>query len=63
MDNLKELGIECLTLDVDDHESIVKCFANVSVATGNQGVAYLVNNAGIGLIYTSTLQKGFKLIV
>lgn len=62
MANLEELGIECLTLDVDDHESIAKCFANVNEAVSDQGVAYLVNSAGIGMIYTSTyLSKDFSL--
>ena len=57
MENLKRLGIECLTLDVDAHESIVKCFANIKEVVGNQVVAYLVNNAGVGIVYTSTSQK------
>jgi 1-acylglycerone phosphate reductase len=62
MANLEELGIERLTLDVDDHESVTKCFANVNEAVGDQGVAYLVNSASIGMIYTSTsLSKDFSL--
>lgn len=46
--DLKECGIECLPLAVDDHASVLNCFDDVKKILGDQGLAFLVNNAGIG---------------
>lgn len=56
---LKELGIECVDLVVDDHESVKSCYENVKNLLGEskcgsedgeegKGLDYLVNNAGKG---------------
>ena len=46
--DLEKLGIQCLRLNVDDHQSIVDCFTDVKKALGDEGLSFLVNNAGIG---------------
>lgn len=61
--DLKDLGIECLTLTVDDHESVVKCFKDVERAVGSQGVAFLVNNAGTGTSLCWLPPLKWKLII
>lgn len=42
----EEFGIECLSLEVDSPESVEACFEEVKALVGNQGLNYLVNNAG-----------------
>lgn len=44
--DLAELGIETLSLVVDDLESVKACFADVETRLGDKGLDYLVNNAG-----------------
>ncbi|KAJ5403929.1 hypothetical protein N7509_003800 [Penicillium cosmopolitanum] len=44
--DLAELGIETLSLVVDDAESVKACFADVETRLGDKGLDYLVNNAG-----------------
>lgn len=43
--DLSELGIETLSLVVDDPESIKACLAEVESRLGDKGLDYLVNNA------------------
>ncbi|KAJ5747979.1 uncharacterized protein N7511_009675 [Penicillium nucicola] len=43
--DLAELGIETLSLTVDDSESVKACFADVEKRLGDKGLDYLVNNA------------------
>lgn len=43
--DLAELGIETLSLVVDDPESVKACFADVETRLGDKGLDYLVNNA------------------
>jgi 1-acylglycerone phosphate reductase len=43
--DLAELGIETLSLVVDDEESVKACFADVKTRVGDKGLDYLVNNA------------------
>ena len=44
--DLKDLGIECLTLTVDNYRSVVECFEEVEKVVGDKGLAFLMNNAG-----------------
>ena len=44
--DLKDLGIETLSLVVDDQSSIDACRKQVNEALGKSGLSYLVNNAG-----------------
>jgi 1-acylglycerone phosphate reductase len=43
--DLAELGMETLSLVVDDPESVKACFADVETRLGDKGLDYLVNNA------------------
>lgn len=43
--DLAELGIETLSLVVDDAESVKECFNDVETRLGDKGLDYLVNNA------------------
>lgn len=43
--DLADLGIETLSLVVDDLESVKACFADVETRLGDKGLDYLVNNA------------------
>jgi len=43
--DLAELGIETLSLVVDDEESVKECFHDVETRLGDKGLDYLVNNA------------------
>ena len=43
--DLAELGIETLSLVVDDPASVRACFADVETRLGDKGLDYLVNNA------------------
>lgn len=43
--DLAELGIETLSLVVDEPESVKACFADVETRLGDKGLDYLVNNA------------------
>ena len=36
---------------MDDHDSVLQCFKRVSVMLGEEGLAVLVNNDGIGMFY------------
>jgi 1-acylglycerone phosphate reductase len=45
LEDLAALGIETLSLTVDDEDSIQLCFAEVERRLGDQGLDYLVNNA------------------
>ncbi|KAJ5366798.1 hypothetical protein N7541_000739 [Penicillium brevicompactum] len=44
--DLADLGIETLSLTVDDPENVKACFADVEKRLGDKGLDYLVNNAG-----------------
>ncbi|KAJ6080003.1 hypothetical protein N7467_009756 [Penicillium canescens] len=46
LSDLAELGIETLSLVVDDPENVKACFADVEKRLGDKGLDYLVNNAG-----------------
>ncbi|KAL4869340.1 hypothetical protein BDV12DRAFT_196393 [Aspergillus spectabilis] len=46
LEDLAVLGIETLSLTVDDEDSVQLCFAEVERRLGDQGLDYLVNNAG-----------------
>lgn len=43
--DLAEIGIEALSLVVDNPESVKACFADVKTRLGDKGLDYLVNNA------------------
>jgi 1-acylglycerone phosphate reductase len=45
LSDLAELGIETLSLVVDDQENVKACFADVEKRLGDKGLDYLVNNA------------------
>ncbi|KAJ5543145.1 Glucose/ribitol dehydrogenase [Penicillium sp. DV-2018c] len=44
--DLADIGIETLSLTVDDPESVKACYADVETRLGDKGLDYLVNNAG-----------------
>ncbi|KAL4956200.1 hypothetical protein BDW69DRAFT_93589 [Aspergillus filifer] len=46
LEDLASLGIEALSLTVDDEDSVQLCFAEVKRRLGDKGLDYLVNNAG-----------------
>ncbi|PWY64744.1 putative short chain dehydrogenase/reductase [Aspergillus heteromorphus CBS 117.55] len=46
IEDLAALGVETLSLVVDDEDSIRQCFADVKAKLGEKGLDYLVNNAG-----------------
>ncbi|KAL2832390.1 hypothetical protein BDW59DRAFT_139170 [Aspergillus cavernicola] len=46
LEDLAVLGIESLSLIVDDEDSVQLCFAEVKRRLGDRGLDYLVNNAG-----------------
>ena len=46
IDDLEALGIETLSLVVDDDTSVKTCYAEVEKRVGQRGLDYLVNNAG-----------------
>ncbi|KAJ5632254.1 Glucose/ribitol dehydrogenase [Penicillium lividum] len=46
LSDLAGLGIETLSLVVDDLESVKACYAEVETRLGDKGLDYLVNNAG-----------------
>ncbi|EHA27542.1 dehydrogenase [Aspergillus niger ATCC 1015] len=46
IEDLASIGIETLSLTVDDEESVRRCFAEVKGKLGEKGLDYLVNNAG-----------------
>ena len=48
-DRLRELGLRPLTIDVTDGASIQAAAAEVADATGGDGIAGLVNNAGVAI--------------
>ncbi|MCJ1310810.1 hypothetical protein MMC25_004477 [Agyrium rufum] len=56
--SLSDLGIETLSLTVDDHESVAACFSEVSKLlrsnSGSGGLNYLINNAGKGYTCPAT---------
>jgi NADP-dependent 3-hydroxy acid dehydrogenase YdfG len=45
--DLKERGIECVALSVDDPDSVKACHVTVSELLNGKGLDYLFNNAGI----------------
>lgn len=45
--DLQDLGIECFSLDVTDDDSIINCFNRISKEVGDEGLSFLVNNAGL----------------
>jgi hypothetical protein len=47
---LKALGIECLTLTVDDPTSVAACHDQVVTLLDGEGLHYLINNAGFGML-------------
>ncbi|KAJ5824295.1 Glucose/ribitol dehydrogenase [Penicillium robsamsonii] len=44
--DLADLGIETLSLTVDDLDNVKACFADVEKRLGDKGLDYLINNAG-----------------
>ncbi|CDM26813.1 hypothetical protein DTO013E5_6992 [Penicillium roqueforti] len=44
--DLADIGIETLSLTVDDPENVKSCFTEVEKRLGDKGLDYLVNNAG-----------------
>ncbi|RDW67108.1 uncharacterized protein DSM5745_08974 [Aspergillus mulundensis] len=46
LDDLEAVGIETLSLTVDDEGSVQLCFAEIERRLGDKGLDYLVNNAG-----------------
>ncbi|MCJ1413081.1 hypothetical protein MMC19_007183 [Ptychographa xylographoides] len=44
--DLSGLGMECLSLVVDEESSVQACFAEVQKRVGDSGLDYLFNNAG-----------------
>ncbi|KAI9933407.1 hypothetical protein MW887_007880 [Aspergillus wentii] len=46
IEDLETLGIETLSLVVDDEESVRSCYVEVESRLGEKGLDYLVNNAG-----------------
>lgn len=45
IEDLRSLGIETLSLVVDDEHSVQSCYAEVERRLGEKGLDYLVNNA------------------
>lgn len=45
LEDLETLGIETLTLVVDDENSVQSCYAEVERRLGEKGLDYLINNA------------------
>ena len=45
IEDLAELGIDCLSLEVDKPEEVERCMREVEALTGGE-LGYLVNNAG-----------------
>jgi 1-acylglycerone phosphate reductase len=45
LSDLAGLGIETLSLVVDDLESVKTCYADVETRLGDKGLEFLVNNA------------------
>lgn len=45
LQSLAALGIETLSLIVDDERSVQSCYAEVRERLGEKGLDYLVNNA------------------
>jgi 1-acylglycerone phosphate reductase len=43
--DLQEVGIETVSLVVDDEQSVKDCYAEVQKSVGDRGLDYLVNNA------------------
>lgn len=43
--DLADIGIETLSLTVDDPENVKSCFTEVEKRLGDKGLDYLVNNA------------------
>jgi len=48
--DLKALGIECLTLTLDDPTSVAACHDQVVTLLDGEGLHYLINNAGFGML-------------
>ncbi|KAL8791607.1 MAG: hypothetical protein Q9195_005812 [Heterodermia aff. obscurata] len=46
INDLADLGIECLSLEVDKPEEVERCLREVEALLGDTGLDYLVNNAG-----------------
>ncbi|PYI31409.1 short chain dehydrogenase/reductase [Aspergillus indologenus CBS 114.80] len=46
LQDLASIGIETLSLEVDDQESVQRCFSDINAKLGGKGLNYLVNNAG-----------------
>ncbi|RAK75551.1 SDR family oxidoreductase [Aspergillus fijiensis CBS 313.89] len=46
LQDLASIGIETLSLEVDDQESVQSCFSDINARLGGKGLNYLVNNAG-----------------
>ncbi|RAK84282.1 short chain dehydrogenase/reductase [Aspergillus costaricaensis CBS 115574] len=46
IEDLSSIGVETLSLTVDDEESVRRCFEEVKEKLGDKGLDYLVNNAG-----------------
>lgn len=45
IEDLEALGIETLSLTVDDDDSVKACYADLEKKLGEKGLDYLVNNA------------------
>ncbi|KAL6229300.1 hypothetical protein BDW75DRAFT_225291 [Aspergillus navahoensis] len=46
LEDFEAIGIEALSLTVDDEDSVLLCFAEIERRLGDKGLDYLVNNAG-----------------
>jgi NADP-dependent 3-hydroxy acid dehydrogenase YdfG len=46
--DLKELGIECVVLSVDDPASVASCHEVMIEKLDGRGLDFLFNNAGVG---------------
>lgn len=60
--DLKEAGIECVALTVDDPKSVAACHEEVVRLLNGTGLDYLFNNAGMGT-YECTLFDSWDLIL
>lgn len=49
--DLNALGIECLALTVDDPSSVTACHDQVVTLLDGKGLDYLINNAGLGILW------------
>jgi 1-acylglycerone phosphate reductase len=54
------MGMECLSLTVDDPSSVEACYEEVKKLVGDKGLDYLFNNAGRSIYpVSSSLKKAY----